>query len=325
VAAGDRIPPAPAETSGDAVSAERSTSSARIDLVGVGFVLLTSAQFGAVVLMGRYASRSKLTVPAYLMWRFGVSAFLLAAVVVVLRLPFRAAPGEGLPLMALGAVGYATEAALFFSGLTHGSAATVTLLFYTYPVLVSLLSWAFGLGAPGPLLVGALAATTTGSVLVVLSGGGIDTTTAGIVFSLASALTFAFYLIGAERVLKATNSLVGAMYVSAAASAGLIVYALLSGDQQVPTGWSQWGPIVGAGTFTAGAFVCLFAGLRRLGAVRTSIISATEPVNAIILAAIFVGETIGLGTAVGGVFILGGAVAAALAGARVPPAEPPVP
>jgi drug/metabolite transporter (DMT)-like permease len=294
-------------------------------MVGAGFVALTSLQFGAVVLMGRYASRSDLTVPAYLMWRFGVAGALLAAVVLILRLPFRAAPREGLALIALGAVGYAAEAAFFFSGLTHGTAATVTLLFYTYPVLVSLLSWAFGLGVPGALLGGALAATTAGSALVVLSGGGVDISRAGIVFSLASALTFSFYLIGADRVLKGTNSLVGAMYVSASASAGLVVYAFLAGQQQVPTGWTQWGPILGAGTFTAGAFVCLFAGLRRLGAVRTSIISATEPLNATILAAIFLGETIRPGTAIGGAFILAGAVAASLARARVPPAEPPVP
>jgi drug/metabolite transporter (DMT)-like permease len=307
------------------VSDPSSSGSGRIDLIGAGLIGLTSLQFGAVVLMGRYASRSHLTVPAYLMWRFGVAAALLVAVVLSLRLPFRAAAGEGLALVALGAVGYAAEAGFFFAGLTHGTAATVTLLFYTYPVLVSLLSWAFGLGVPGALIGAALAATTAGSALVVLSGSGVDISRAGILFSLASALTFSFYLIGADRVLKKTNSLVGAMYVSASASAGLALYALISGEQQVPAGWSQWGPIVGAGTFTAGAFVCLFAGLKRLGAVRTSIISATEPLNATILAAIFLGETIHPGTAIGGAFILVGAVAASLARARVPPAEPPVP
>jgi drug/metabolite transporter (DMT)-like permease len=306
----------------DGASAEPSGS---IDLPGAGLIALTSLQFGAVVLMGRLASRSNLTVPAYLMWRFGFAAVSLSIVVFALRLPFRAAPGEGAKLVVLGAVGYAAEAAFFFSGLTHGTAATVTLLFYTYPVLVSLLAWATGQGLPGPLLGAALVAATGGAAIVVLSGGGVDISTAGIVFSLASALTFSFYLIGADIVLKGTNSLVGAMFVSASAAGGLALYALLSAQAQVPVGWTQWGPIVGAGAFTAGAFVCLFAGLRRLGAVRTSIISATEPLNATILAAIFLGEAIHSGIAVGGALILGGAVGASLARARVPPAEPPVP
>jgi drug/metabolite transporter (DMT)-like permease len=307
------------------VSRRSPARSGSIDVIGAGFVGLGSVQFGAVVLMGRYASRSDLTVPAYLMWRFGFAAFLLALAMAFLRLPFGAAPGEGLKLIGLGAFVYATEAWFFFSGLNHGTAATVTLLFYTYPALAPLLSWAIGKGLPGALLGAALAATMAGSILVVLSSGGVDITEAGILFALGSALTFSFYLIGADSVLNRTNSLVGAMYVSASASAGLVAYAFLSGQQQVPVGWGQWGPILGAGAFTAGAFVCLFAGLRRLGAVRTSIIAASEPLNAAILAAIFLGETIRLGTALGGVFILGGAVAASFARARVPPAEPPVP
>lgn len=306
-------------------SPARPSRAGSVDLVGAGLIALTSLQFGGVVVMGRFASRSDLTVPVYLLWRFGFAGLLLGVVVLILRLPFSAAPGEGLKLVGLGAVGYAAEAGLFFSGLTHGTAATVTLLFYTYPVLVSLLAWATGKGLPGVLLGGALAASTTGTAIVVLSGGGVDISQAGIIFALGAALTFSFYLIGADRVLKRTNSLVGAMYVSASASAGLIVYAFAVGQQQLPRGWSQWGPILGAGTFTAGAFVSLFAGLRRLGAVRTAIISASEPLNATILAAIFLGEAIHPGIALGGVLILGGAVAASLARARVPPGEPPVP
>jgi len=294
-------------------------------MFGAGFVGIGSLQFGAVVLMGRYASRSDLTVPAYLMWRFGFAAFLLAGAILVLRLPFRAAPGEGLKLIGLGAFGYATEAFFFFAALNHGTAATVTLLFYTYPAMVLLLSLASGRGLPGALLGSALAATMAGSALVVLSSGGIDISEAGILFALAAALTFSFYLLGADRVLRGTNSLVGAMFVSAAASAGLIAFALISGEGQLPRGWNQWGPILGAGAFTAGAFVCLFAGLRRLGAVRTSIIAASEPLNAAILAAIFLGETIRPGTGLGGILILGGAVTAALARVGVPPGEPPVP
>jgi drug/metabolite transporter (DMT)-like permease len=259
------------------------------------------------------------------MWRFGFAALLLALVLLFRRLPARAARGEGWKLAALGAAGYATEAAFFFAGLEHGTAATVSLLFYTYPVIVLLLSWAFGRGLPGALLGGAVGATTLGSALVVLSGGGIEISQAGVLFALAAALTFSFYLLGADHVLRETNSLVGAIYVSASASGGLVLFAFLAGQQQLPMHWDQWGPILGAGAFTAGAFVCLFAGLRRLGAVRTSVIASTEPLNAAILAAAFLGESIRPGTAMGGALILAGAVTASMARVRVPPAEPQVP
>ena len=76
--------------------------------------------------------------------------------------------------------------------------------------------------------------------------------------------------------------------------------------------------------FTAGAFVCLLAGLRRLGVIRTSVLSATEPLTAAVLAAVVLGESVRPATVAGGVLILAGAVAASFARAGTP-AEAPVP
>ncbi len=293
------------------------------DLVGASFILLTSLQFGAVVVLGRVATRTGLPVPSFLAVRFAVAAVILAVVLAVLRLPLRPAPGEGTGLVVLGMLGYAVEAAFFFAGLHHGTAAAVTLLFFTYPVLVSLIHLILGRGLPGWLLGGALTASMAGTALVVVAGGGVDIDGTGILFALGSALTFAFYLIGADAVLRRTNSLAGAMWVSGSASLALAVFAFVTGAAEFPAGWREWGPVLGTGAFTAGAFVCLFAGLRRLGAVRTSIISATEPLTAATFAAIFLGEIVSTGTVWGGALILAGAIAASMARARPAP-EPPM-
>src|SRR6266542_5720757 len=105
------------------------------DLVGVGFILLTS---------------------------------------LLLRQPLRAAPGEGWRLALLGVAGYAVEAAFFFAGLKHGTAAAATLLFFTYPVAVALIAFFLGKGLPGWLLGGALVAAVGGAAVVAVAGGGVD-------------------------------------------------------------------------------------------------------------------------------------------------------
>jgi len=84
-------------------------------------------------------------------------------------------------------------------------------------------------------------------------------------------------------------------------------------------GLAQWGPVLGSGAFTAGAFVCLLAGLRRIGPVRAAIVSATEPLAASVLAVIFLRESLGAATVVGGTLILAGAVTASLARHDRPP------
>jgi drug/metabolite transporter (DMT)-like permease len=293
--------------------------------VGVGFILLTSIQFGSVVVLGKIATRAGgLPIASLLAVRFALAAALLGAALLLLRRPVRAARGEGWRLAVLGVAGYAVEAAFFFAGLKHGTAAAAAILFFTYPVAVALIAFVIGGGLPGWLLGGALVAAVGGAAVVAIAGGGVDIDGVGVTLELGASLTFACYLVGAGIVLDRTDSLVGAMWVAAAAAVGLAAYAIATGHAEVPKGWHQWGPVLGMAAFTAGAFATLFAGLRRLGAVRTAILSATEPLTATVLAAIVLGEGVGAGTAVGGVMIVGAAVAASVARAQVP-REPPIP
>src|SRR6266508_6878869 len=214
------------------------------DLVGVGFILLTSLQFGSVVVLGKIATRAGgLPIASLLAIRFTIAAGLLGAALLILRRPLRAAPGEGWRLAALGIAGYAVEAAFFFAGLRHGTAAAATLLFFTYPVAVSLFAFLLGKGLPGWLLGGALASAVGGAAVVAVAGGGVDIDGTGVVLELASSLTFAVYLVGAAAVLKRTDSLVGAMWVAGSAAVGLAAYAVATGTADAPNGWDQWGPV----------------------------------------------------------------------------------
>jgi drug/metabolite transporter (DMT)-like permease len=58
--------------------------------------------------------------------------------------------------------------------------------------------------------------------------------------------------------------------------------------------------------------------LQRIGAVRTAIVSATEPLSAALLGYLYLGESVSAGTAAGGALILVGAVLASLARAVTP-------
>jgi drug/metabolite transporter (DMT)-like permease len=287
-----------------------------VETVGALFVALAALLFGGTVVLGKLLANRDFPVTSMLAIRFGFAAALLGATLAVLRQPHRPAAGEGVRLAALGAVGYAAESALFFLALRHGTASAVTLLFFTYPVLVAVYSAVLGMGVPGWLTSASLVAALAGAGLVVGSGGRLAVSGAGVLFAFGSALTFSLYLIGAEVVLERTSSLAASMWVSASASVALALFALLGGDGRLPSGAREWWPILGMGAFTAGAFSSLFVGLRRLGAVRTSIIATLEPVAATGLALVFLDESLRAGTVAGGVLILIGAVTASLARRR---------
>jgi drug/metabolite transporter (DMT)-like permease len=296
----------------------------RIDMLGSGLIVLGSLQFGGVVVLGKIVTDGGLPVPAYLAVRFAVAAVLLGGALAATGQPLAATRRERWRLAVLGMAGYGLEAGLFFGALRHGSAATVTLLFFTYPVIVTLLAAATGRGLPGGLVVAALCSSVAGAALVVIAGRGLAISGVGVLFALAAALVFSLYLLGADAVLDRTNSLTGSMWVSAAAAFALAAAAVVSGTNAWPVGLRQWSPVLASGAFTAGAFVCLLAGLRRIGPVRTAIVGATEPLAARVLAVIFLRESLGAATVVGGTLILAGAVTASLA-RRERPTDPPSP
>jgi drug/metabolite transporter (DMT)-like permease len=298
------------------------------DAAGGLFIVLASIQFGVVVVLGRIVTDGPrgMPVPTMLAIRFGVAALLLLVVLAAIRRPALPAPHERLPLAGLAVAGYAVEASLFFLAVRHGEAAAVTLLFFTYPIFVTVGSVALGQGAPGRVVIGSLACAVGGSALVILSGGGLAIEGVGVAFALGAAAVYSCYLLGADRVLKRTEPLAGAMWVSLFASLGLAAYAVVTGNVRAPDGLRQWAPLVGMGAATAGAFVCLFSGLRRLGPVRTAVVAATEPLAATVLAFLFLSEPVRPGVVGGGLLILVGAVAASLArAARRPAAEPDFP
>lgn len=295
----------------------------RRDAVGGLLVAAASLQFGAVVVLGKGVLERGMTVESMLGYRFGVAAVILAVALLVLRRPLLAAPGERLGLGLLAVFGYSAESAFFFLAAEHGTAAAVTLLFFTYPVFVALASWLLGRGPPARLTIVALACAVAGAVIVAGTGAGLEVDGVGVAFALASALTFSAYLIGVEHVVQRTSPLTSALWVSAGASAGLFVVAAITGRYVGPQSDVDWWAILGMGVATAGAFVCLLAGLQRIGAVRTAIVSATEPLSAAFLAYVFLDESVSPGIALGGVLILAGAIAASLA--RATPREQQIP
>src|SRR5438105_7950048 len=122
----------------------------------------------------------------------------------------------------------------------------------------------------GIALVGAM----SGSALVIAFSGRLAISSLGVAFSLGSALSFTAYLLVLDHVVRRTDPLVTSMWVAGSASVALVVYAFASGGSWGTSGAKTWAEIAGMGVGTAGAFVCLFVGLKRLGPVRTSIVAA---------------------------------------------------
>jgi len=292
-------------------TATRRATDRRGELLGSALAAVMGVQFSVVVILGKDLLDGTRHPFVLLALRFGGTTVALAALTALTGRPILPERGERLGVLLAGTLGYGTEAAFYFAALGHGNAGAVTLLFYTYPVMVMVATIAMDRRAPAGRLLAALALAVGGSAIVVIGGSGVEIQTVGIVLALCCATAYSAYLIGADRVLKRTNPMTAALWLAGGATLANVVFSVVFGDNVVPVG-AQWWNVLGMSVFTVGAFVTMLASLQRIGAVRNGIIGVIEPLTVAILAWIFLSEPITWSTGFGGALILAGAVLAML-------------
>jgi drug/metabolite transporter (DMT)-like permease len=81
---------------------------------------------------------------------------------------------------------------------------------------------------------------------------------------------------------------------------------LLDGGVELPTEPRGWIGVTGNAVSYAVGLTCLFAAIRRLGAIRTAIAANLEPVISVTLAALVLGEALSAPQAMGALVVLAG-------------------
>lgn len=278
----------------------------RADTVrGALLVALSASAFGAMAIFGRYAYAGGTDVLGLLTLRFLIGGAVLAAVARhrgVVWPRGRALAG----IVAMGAFGYVGQSLCYFIALQHAQASLVALLLYLYPAFVTLLA-ALWLGERlTRVKVAALVLCLGGSALMVGGGHGDPF---GIALALTAAVVYSLYIVAGARLTRDVDPLATTAVVclSAAGVFGCvsIVRTLAGAPPHLPATASAWAALVAIGLVsTVTAMLAFFAGLTRLGAARTSMLSTLEPVVTVLLAAVFLGERLSLVQWYGGAAVL---------------------
>ncbi|NYJ00414.1 drug/metabolite transporter (DMT)-like permease [Nocardioides thalensis] len=287
--------------------------------MGFALVLLSAACFGAMAVFGKLAYAEGVSPQALVLLRFVAAAMLLAALSGVLAgrrsRPVMAgvAPGNRVRLvvtaLALGALGYATQASLYFSALERVDAALVALVLYTYPVLVTLAAAALGRDRLTPARIGALGLATGGTLLVLVGSGPLGFDTVGVALAFGAALTYTVYILVADDTVRHVPPLTLTTLVMIGAACALAVRAGVTGGVELETSLAGWFWIACiAMVSTVVASTAFFAGLHLTGPTSASILSTFEPVATAVLASMVLGEHLTPLQVCGGSFVLASAV-----------------
>lgn len=291
-----------------------------LDRVGPALCLASAVFFGAMPIFGRFAYEAGVTPGALLLVRFSLAAALLLMLLLVrpgLRRLSRAPDVTGRSTLSrggaivlafgLGAVAYAGQAGLYFSALQRLDASMLSLILYTYPVMVTVVAVLLGRDRLNRWRSLALLAACGGIVLVLLGTGSMHLQPLGALLAFGSAVVYTSYILVSDTVVHrlAPVTLAGLVMTGAAATLG--VEAFLTGVD-LSFGWRGWFWVACiAVVSTVLATLAFFAGLRRTGASTASILSTLEPVVTTSLAALTLGESLSPIQIFGGVLVLSSA------------------
>jgi len=270
---------------------------------GLLLCLVAAGGFSTTGIFAKLAYQSHANVTTVLAARFVLTAVLLWLVVYRTGQPL---PSRRLLLtgLLLGLVGYGLQVALLFVSLERIDASLSSLLFYSYPAMVT----------AGALLLGrerasirrgvALAISLVG-VALVFSGGTAHRDGLGVALSLAAALIYAVLILIVDRIGSAVRPLVLSTLVSTGDAVTFVAGGLLLGNLQLSMEPEGWGAIVGlAIVATVVPLAAFYAGITRVGPSTASILLTVEPALTVLLAAIVLQERLGPLQFLGGTLVL---------------------
>ena len=288
----------------DTVPTGRSARAAARRWQGVLLVAISAAGFASIGLFARVAAASGASLLTVLALRFVLAGILLALGLRHRRLAWpRGRDLAGLVL--LGALGYTAQSFCFFSALNHLTVGLAVLLLYLHPALVLLAGAALGRQRLTPRKAALAAASFAGILLTVR--GDLAGTPVGLAFGIGAALIYTNYILVGEHLTPRTGVIPAATVIVLSAAVMFSSAALVEGVRW-PGTTGGWLAVAGIAVFgTALAIVTFFAGVQRIGAGDAATLSTLEPVVALVLAFVFLGEQLGAVQLAGALLVIASA------------------
>jgi drug/metabolite transporter (DMT)-like permease len=275
---------------------------------GIVLCTLSALSFSVLPFLANAAYGAGVDLAELLLIRFLFAATVLWLIVAVRR-PARPRSRHVVLGLALGGGCYAVQSALYFAALPYNGPSLTTLLLYTFPAVVFVVSLGRNRDTASAAQVLALVLALGGVTAVLLGAGEGTLQPLGVMLGLATALAYSTYILIGDAVDPAVDrTLLGALVCSGA----LVTYAvvnLASGGPTLsfdPAGW-WWAGSLGL-LSTAFALTAFFAGMRLVGASRASIVSCVEPVATVLIGVSLFDDRLGAVQLVGAVGVVAAVV-----------------
>ena len=264
-------------------------------MIGYPAGIITGITYGLNPLFGMPLMQAGASIYSILFFRYLIAVGLLGLFLMLTRQTFKISMKQAGILLVLGVL-YTFSSIFLFEAYNYIASGLATTLIFLYPVVVALIM-VFLRVVPSWQVWLSIVATFVGVIIMTQNGSGEAVDPIGVLLSLGSATVYAFFIVIINRsktIASISNSLL--TFYSLLTGAIIFLGRILWTDTGLTTGIegiSAWGNLIGLAVLpTVVSTASLAVATRNIGATKASVLGVFEPITAILVGTLFLGEAL---------------------------------
>ncbi|MGM9871544.1 MAG: EamA family transporter [Muribaculaceae bacterium] len=264
-------------------------------IIGYPAGIITGIAYGLNPLFGMPLLRAGASVESVLFFRYSFAVLLLGAYLVLRRQSFSVSRKQATVLLLLGAL-YTASSVCLFESYRYIASGLATTLVFLYPALVAVIMVFLRVVPSLPVWV-AIFATFAGVAFMTYGGSDGSLNPLGVTLAIGSALAYALFIvvINRNRAIKDVSDTLLTFYTLCVGAVFFMTRILISGHDVTAgiSGAGAWLNLIGLALLpTVVSTATLAVATRNIGATKASVLGVFEPITAILVGAVALGETL---------------------------------
>jgi len=272
---------------------------------GILFIILSAISFGIMPILAKLSYRGGANTYTTLFLRFFFAAIMLLYYLKAKGISLKLARKQLFFVLIIGVFGFTLSSVSLFMSYNYISIGMATMIVYTYPAIVTLFSYLFYSEKIYPRKIMSLIISTVG-IFILIDRGSASFNLKGIILAGIAALMYSVYVLGAShKEFRVINSYVLTFYISCASAVMMFIAAITTRNFNMHISFYALVAILLLALIsTVVALMAFLEGVRIIGPSKASIFSTIEPIVALILGIIILGEPISARNIIGSIMIV---------------------
>lgn len=272
---------------------------------GFAFAALSAICYGTNPLGALHLYAQNYSPETVLFYRFFTAALLLFVVILAKGSHFKISFREFGALVAFGFL-FAVSSLTYYASFKYMDAGLASTLLFLYPLEVSVLMAVFFKEKIKTWTIVSIAVSMAGVALLYRGGDGVPLSTVGLMLAFASSISYAIYMVMANRIKLQMGSVKMTFYAICFSLVFLLLYSVTLGSGLPPlftqaSSWG-WGFMLGL-VPTVLSLIFMVKAVKIIGSTPTAILGALEPVTAVTIGVLVFGEVL-TGMLIAGILLI---------------------